>query len=152
MAWFPSIVFGDAELAIDPVLLLREEEQLDHEHDQRTLRGHVEAERETEHRDDDLVERDHEHMDDVAEDEPDREMREHQVGRPLPMGRIVVASHSHPPQSSQSVAWTWLLFSREDGSSSVGDGFPPLFCRRRVSPTWSLAVRIVGAIRLSSYD
>src|SRR5215207_3631777 len=87
-----SIVFGDAELAIDPILLLREHEQLDHEHDQRPLRGHVEAEREAEHRDDDLVERNHEHVDHVAEDEPDPEMHQHQVGGLPPMG-FVVALH-----------------------------------------------------------
>ena len=75
------VVFGDAELAIDLVLLLGEHEQHDHEHDQRALRGHVEAEREVEHRNDDLVERLDEHVDDVAEEEPDPEMDQHQVGR-----------------------------------------------------------------------
>src|SRR5690606_5305298 len=64
-----SIVFGDAELAVDLVLLSREHEQLDHEHDQRALCGHVEAEREVEHWDGDVVERDNEHLDDVAEEE-----------------------------------------------------------------------------------
>src|SRR5829696_8356201 len=69
----PSIVFGDAEFAVNPVLLPREQEQHDDEHDQRALRGHVEAEREAEHRDDDVVERHHEHVDDVTEEEPHAE-------------------------------------------------------------------------------
>src|ERR1044072_2826643 len=81
----PSVFFGVAVLAVDPVLLLREHEQHDDEHDQRTLRGHVEAERKTEDRNDDLVERHHEHVDDVAEEKPDPEMREHQLGRLVPM-------------------------------------------------------------------
>ena len=46
MVCSPSVVFGDAVLAVDLVLLPCEHEQHDHEHDQRALRGHVEAERE----------------------------------------------------------------------------------------------------------
>ena len=46
----PSVVFGDAEFAVDLVLLFREHEQHDHEHDERALRGHVEAERKAEDR------------------------------------------------------------------------------------------------------
>ena len=52
----PLFVFRDAELTVDVVLLLREQEQLDHEDDERALGGHVETEREAEHRDGDLVE------------------------------------------------------------------------------------------------
>src|SRR5688572_15408293 len=62
----PSVVFGVAVLAIDLVLLSRKHEQHDHERDQRALRGHVEAEREAEDRNHDLVERHDEHVNDVA--------------------------------------------------------------------------------------
>ena len=66
MMRFPSVFFGVAVLAVDPVLLLREHEQHDDEHDQRALGGHVEAEWEAENRNDDLVERNGEEVDDVA--------------------------------------------------------------------------------------
>src|SRR4026209_2968745 len=91
LPWFvsPSIVFSNAELAVDIVLLLCEHEHHDHEHDQRALRGHVEAERKTEHRNGDLIQRVDEHVDDVAEEKPDPEMHEHQVGGLLPVGFIV---------------------------------------------------------------
>ena len=60
-------------------------------------RGHVEAEREAENWNDDFVERNHEHVDHVAEEEPDAEMNEHQSGRLLPMkffvGLAVGLSH-----------------------------------------------------------
>src|SRR5918992_608882 len=75
----PSIFFGKAEFAVNLVLLLCEHKQHDHEHDERALCGHVEAERETKNRNDDIVERLHEHVDDEAEEEPDGEMREHQA-------------------------------------------------------------------------
>jgi hypothetical protein len=89
MIRLPSIVFGDAELAIDLVLLFREYEQLDYEHDQCALGGHVEAEGKFEDGYGDLVERDDEHLDDIAEEEPDPEMQEHQVGRPSPVFFVV---------------------------------------------------------------
>ena len=50
MVCSPSVFFGVAEFAVDLVLLLREHEQHDDEHDQRALRGHVEAERKAEDR------------------------------------------------------------------------------------------------------
>ena len=87
MLFSPSIVFGDAEFAVDPVLLFRKHEKLDHKRDQRTLRGHVEAERETENHD--LVQDWREQVNDVAKEEPDREMRPHQVGRLLPMSLVI---------------------------------------------------------------
>src|SRR5688572_4267110 len=97
----PSIFFGVTEFAIDLILLLRKHEQHDHEHNQRALRGHVEAEREAEDRNDDLVERNHEHVDHVAEEEPDTEMDEHQSGRLLPVslfvGLTVGLSHGSVP-------------------------------------------------------
>src|SRR5215210_8214862 len=85
----PSIVFCHAELAVDSVLLFGEQEQLDHENDQRALGGHVEAEREAEHRKNDVVERPDEHMDDEAEEEPDAEVDQHQIGGFSPMGFVV---------------------------------------------------------------
>ena len=87
MSISPSIFvfFGVPEFAIDSVLLLCEQEQHDDEYDQRALRSHIEAEGEADDRNDDLVERPHEHVDDVAEEEPDPEMREHQVGGLLPV-------------------------------------------------------------------
>src|SRR5262245_24755426 len=87
----PSIVFRHAMLAIDSVLLPREHEQHHHEHDERALRGHVEAERELEDRYGELVQGVHKHMDDKAEEDPDPEMRQHQSGRSPPVGFIVVA-------------------------------------------------------------
>src|SRR3712207_8974091 len=47
----------------------------------------------SEHRDDDLVERHHEHVDDVAEEEPHSEMRQHQPGGLPPMFGVVFALH-----------------------------------------------------------
>src|ERR1700694_3011142 len=85
----PSVVFCDAVLTVDSVLLPSEHEQHNHEHDQRALCGHVEAERELEDRHGELVQEVHEHMDDVAEEEPDEEMRQHEVGRPLPVDLVV---------------------------------------------------------------
>src|SRR5215213_876724 len=97
MIFSPSVFFGVAVLAVDPVLLLREHEQHDDEHDQRALRGHVEAEREAENRNDDLVERRDEEVDDVAKEEPHPKMNEHQSGCSLPVslfvGLIVGLSH-----------------------------------------------------------
>ncbi len=83
----PSIVFSDAEFAVDIVLLLRKREELDHERDQRALRGHVEAERET--CDDDFVQLRRKHVNDEAEEEPDPEMDPHQVGRLAPMSQVI---------------------------------------------------------------
>jgi hypothetical protein len=78
-------MFGVAVLAVDLVLLAGEKEQHDDEHDQGTLSGHVEAERKAENRNDDLVERNDEHVDDVPEEEPDAEMGEHQSGGLIPV-------------------------------------------------------------------
>src|SRR5262249_48866351 len=78
---------------VDLVLLVGEDEQHDDEHDQRTLCGHVEAERELQDRYGVLVEGVHEHMDDVAEEYPHREMRQHQSGGPSPMSLIASALH-----------------------------------------------------------
>src|SRR5436190_18732755 len=85
MIFSPSVFFGVSELAIDLVLLLSKDEQHDDEHDQRALRGHVEAEREAENRNDDLVERHHEEVDDVAEEQPHTEMRQHPPGGLAPV-------------------------------------------------------------------
>src|SRR6185436_6046201 len=85
----PLLVFGVAVLFVDSILLSCEHEQHDDEDNQRTLRGHVEAEREVENRNDDVVERLHEHVDDVAEEEPDPEMDEHQAGGLIPMGFLI---------------------------------------------------------------
>src|SRR5215207_3947724 len=86
MSISPSVfVFGKAEFTIDLVLLLCEHEQHDDECDQRALRGHIEAEWKAENRNDDLVQRDHEHVDHVTEEEPDSEMREHQGRGLLPV-------------------------------------------------------------------
>lgn len=76
MIWSP-LVFGVAMLAVDSVLLFCKYEQQNDEHDQRTLRGHVKAEREAEDRNFDSVELIDEHMDDVAKEEPDPEACEH---------------------------------------------------------------------------
>src|SRR3954462_8277657 len=101
MMLFPSVFFGVAAIAIDLVLLPREHEQHDDEHDQRALGGHVEAEREAEDRNDDLVERNDEEMDDVAKEQPHPEMHEHQPGRLGPMfffvGFAVGLSHEAAP-------------------------------------------------------
>ena len=61
------------------------------------LRGHVEAEREAEDRDDDLVQRHHEHVDDVAKEKPDAEMREHQLGGLVPVCFFVRFGVRHRP-------------------------------------------------------
>src|SRR5687767_7930604 len=82
----PSVVFGHAEFAIDGVLLLCEHEQHDDEHDQRTLRGHVEAERKAQDWNFDRVELIDEHVNDVTEEEPDPEMRKHQASCLPPVG------------------------------------------------------------------
>ena len=84
------VVFGDAELAVDLVLLFCKHEQHDHEHDQRTLCGHVEAERKAEHRNNDLVKRNDKHVDDVAEEKPHTEMHPHQAASLLPMRFVVL--------------------------------------------------------------
>ncbi len=47
--------------------------------------GFYMAAQKAEDRNGDLVERHHEHVDDVAEEEPDPEMREHQSGRLVPV-------------------------------------------------------------------
>src|SRR5690606_10894309 len=70
-------VFLYAEFFVDPVLLRREPENQDNEDDERSLRGEVEAERESE--DDDFVERRSEEMNDEAEEKPDRQRDPHQV-------------------------------------------------------------------------
>src|SRR5215208_4673460 len=93
MIYSPSLVFCETELAIDAVLLSSKQKQLDHKHDQRALRGHVEAEREAEDRDDDFVERNDKHVHDVAEQEPYAEMRQHQVGGFPPMRFFVRSIH-----------------------------------------------------------
>src|SRR5262245_62631137 len=90
----PSVFFGVAVFAVDPSLLPREHEQHDDEHDQRALRGHVEAEWETEDRNRDLIQDIDEHMDDVAEEEPDPEMREHQFRRSIPVSSLAFRSIS----------------------------------------------------------
>ena len=66
-----SLFLVDAALFVDPVLAIGEPEEQDDEGDQRSLCGHIEAEREAE--DDDLVERRDEEMDDEAEEEPERQ-------------------------------------------------------------------------------
>src|SRR5262245_14401931 len=76
-------------LAVDLVLLPRKDEQDRNKHDQRSLRGHVEAERKTEDGDGNLVQWNDEHVDDIAKEEPDPEMREHQLRGLVPVGFLV---------------------------------------------------------------
>src|SRR5215510_1533933 len=81
-------------LAVDAVLLPREYEQHNHEHDQRALRGHVKTERKFEDRYRELIEDVHEHVDDVAEEEPDEEVHQHKPSGSMPVS--LVAGVVHP--------------------------------------------------------
>src|SRR5438552_2274152 len=125
-------------LAVDSVLLSRKDEQHDHKYDQRALRGHVEAEREAEDRNGDLVERHHEHVDDVAEEEPDPEMREHQPGRLSPVcffiGFIVGRSHgsqTFPHKTPVRVCAPGVFEGRR---TAVGPDTPR--CRKSFPSLW----------------
>jgi len=125
----PSVFFCVAVLAIDIVLLSREHEQHDHEHDQRALRGHVEAEREIKDWDGDLVERPHEHVDDEAEEEPDPEMREHQVGGFSPVGDFscfVIGGLRHGLHFLPQTRLRERRFRSFEGNANPFSAAPPL--------------------------